>query len=78
VRKKIRYWFGRENGVSEYWNVGVMVGPIFHHSKFRQSCFVPYATLEILAFASAENPRSNHHRAISLPVANHTPLCDFM
>ena len=33
-----------------------------------------YATLEIFAFASAEKPFSNHQCAISLPVANHTPL----
>ena len=27
---------------------------------------------------AAENPFSNHQCATSLPVANHTPLCDFM
>ena len=59
LRKKIRYWF-------KSWVVGAQ------HAAPRRSIF--HATLEILALTSAENPFSSHQWAISLPVANHTPL----
>jgi hypothetical protein len=41
--------------------------------------FIFYATLDTLSLAdSTENSFSSHQCASSLPVANHTPLCDFM
>ena len=40
--------------------------------------YFPTRLLRSCAFTSAEKPFSSHQWAISLPVANHTPLCDFM
>jgi hypothetical protein len=74
----------------EYWSGGwgqKPSTPSFQYSNTPTPCnsntpsllWVVHATFDTFSFVtSTENPFSSHQCATSLPVANQTPLCDFM
>jgi hypothetical protein len=73
VVKKLEYW---SNGILEYWFVFPPTTPVLQHSI---TPFFAYATFDTRSLErSTENSFSNHQCASSLPVANQTPLCDFI